>query len=235
MGSSVPTPRSPHPDSPSGSAASRHSWVPIRSLAPRHRGRILAHLLALDIRDRYLRFGHPAKDAQIERYVQALDFERDELFGIFNRKLELIAMAHLAYEEPGASGMPATRAEFGVSVLEKARGRGFGARLFDHAVMHARNRHIETLYIHALTENTAMLRIARNAGAEVVRDGSEAEAYLTLPPDTFATHVEALFEDQAAEVDYQFKRNARRLAELMETMAGMQARLLRQDGGRPRE
>ena len=70
------------------------SWVPIRSLAPRHRQRILTHLLALDRSDRYLRFGHPATDVQIEKYVASLDFERDEVFGIFNRRLQLIAVAH---------------------------------------------------------------------------------------------------------------------------------------------
>ena len=60
------------------------SWVPIRSLAPRHRQRILSHLLALEPSDRYLRFGHHATDVQIEKYVASLDFERDEVFGIFN-------------------------------------------------------------------------------------------------------------------------------------------------------
>src|SRR6266702_3333280 len=51
-------------------------------------------------------------------------------------------------------------AEFGVSVLKKARGRGYGSRLFDRAVMHARNEGVELLFIHALSENTAMLKIA---------------------------------------------------------------------------
>ena len=41
------------------------AWVPIRSLAPRHRPRIATHLLALDEHDRYLRFGYPASDSRI--------------------------------------------------------------------------------------------------------------------------------------------------------------------------
>ena len=99
-------------------AASKWAWVPIRSLGPRHRDRIAAHLPALDESDRYLRFGYPATDAQIAKYVDMLDFEHDEVFGIFNRRLELIAMAHLAH--PRCAGRVATRgamAEFGVSVL----------------------------------------------------------------------------------------------------------------------
>ena len=46
--------------------------VPIRSLAPRHRERIAAHLLALDEHDRYLRFGYAASEEQIRRYVELL-------------------------------------------------------------------------------------------------------------------------------------------------------------------
>ena len=69
------------------------SLVPIRSLGANHRARITRHLLALEPHDRYLRFGYQAQDIQIERYVDGLNFERDEIFGIYNRKLELIAMA----------------------------------------------------------------------------------------------------------------------------------------------
>ena len=68
-----------------------------------------------------------------------------------------------------------------MSVLAKARGRGFGHRLFEHAMLHARNRGVRTLVIYALSENTTMLRIARKAGAEIEREGAESQAQLTLP------------------------------------------------------
>jgi GNAT superfamily N-acetyltransferase len=180
----------------------------VRSLAARHRPRILAHLQALAPRDRYLRFGHAASDTQIGRYVDQIDFERDEVFGIFNRRLDLVAMAHLAYL--GAADQPSTAAEFGVSVQERARGRGWGARLFDRAVLHARNRHVDTLIIHALSENSAMLHIARAAGAKVENEGPDTTARLRLPPENFASHVEALVEHQVAEFDYGLKVHARR-------------------------
>jgi GNAT superfamily N-acetyltransferase len=194
------------------------SWVPIRSMAPRHRVRIAAHLTALNERDRYLRFGYAASDGQIAKYVDMLDFERDEVFGIFNRRLEIIAMAHVAYA-PAAQreGQPAM-AEFGVSVLPQARGRRYGARLFEHAVLHARNRGCESLFIHALSENAAMLRIARQAGATVERDGSESEAWLKLPPETLRTHMDELFAEHVAELDYQFKCHAHRVNEVLKTI-----------------
>jgi len=191
--------------------------VPIRSLGPGHRERITAHLLALDEHDRYLRFGYMANDEQITRYADGLNFERDEIFGIYNRKLELIAMAHLAF-----SVSPECRscAEFGVSVLKHARGRGYGARLFDRAVMHARNEGVELMFIHALSENKAMLKIAHNAGATVERDGSETEAHLRLPPATLDSRVSEIVETQFAEMDYKLKAQAK---QFWDFLGGLQA------------
>jgi ribosomal protein S18 acetylase RimI-like enzyme len=184
--------------------------VPIRSLGPRHRERIVAHLTALDEHSRYLRFGYAAQDAHINRYVDTIDFEHDEVFGIFNRRLDLIAMAHLCHREGNALRGRAAASEFGVSVLPKARRRGFGRRLFDHAMLHARNRGVKTIFIHALSENTAMLKLARDAGATVEREGSESEAWLKLPPDSFASHLDEVLGERAAELDYRLKEQARR-------------------------
>lgn len=218
-----PTSHSPAPASTEPASAATGSadgplrgrtWVPIRSLGPRHRERIVAHLVALDPRSRYLRFGHQASDAQIARYVDTLDFEHDEVFGIFNRRLELIAMAHLAYRQADAARGRAASAEFGVSVVPKARRRGFGRRLFEHSMLHARNRGVVSIFIHALSENIAMLRIARDAGATVERDGPECEAWLTLPPDSIASHLDEFWGERAAELDYRLKHHAHQMENL---------------------
>jgi len=189
----------------SGAAATVGAWVPIRSLSPRHRPRILAHLLSLQPEDRYLRFGYPATDEQIARYVTGLKFDRDEVFGVFNRRLALVAMAHLAYS---VDPQWATCAEFGVSVSSHQRGKGLGARLFKHAVMHARNQGVSLLFIHALSENVAMLKIARHAGAQVQRDGSESEAYLSLPEANLDSQLSGLVQEQLAQLDYGLKNQA---------------------------
>lgn len=186
--------------------------VPIRSIGPSHGGRIATHLLALSKQDRYLRFGFAASDEQIQRYVDGLNFERDDIFGIYNRKLELIAMAHVAFStDPELKSC----AEFGVSVLAHARGRGYGARLFDRAVMHARNEGVQMMFIHALSENTAMLRIASRAGAKIERDGSETEAYLTLQPADLDSRVSEMLEEQLAQVNYGLKAKARQFRNLL--------------------
>jgi RimJ/RimL family protein N-acetyltransferase len=180
---------------------------PIRKLGPRHRERIVGHLLALDEHDRYLRFGYLASDEQIRRYAQGLDFERDDIFGIYDKDLALVAMAHLAYSVDRSL---AACAEFGVSVLPTVRGQGYGQRLFERAMRHARNEGVALMFIHALTENVAMLKIARKAGATVEKDGSEARAYLRLPPATFDSRFTEMLEEQLAKGDYRLKVQARR-------------------------
>ncbi len=190
-------------------------WVPIRSLSPRHKPRIARHLRALPAQDRYLRFGYAATDEQIDRYVAGLNFARDEIFGVFNRRLELVAMAHLAYS---VDPQWATCAEFGVSVSPHQRGKGLGAKLFGHAVVHARNQGVSLLFIHALSENVAMLKIARHAGAAVQRDGSESEAYLSLPQATLDSQLSGLMQEQMAELDYQLKMQANQFRQWLATV-----------------
>jgi len=208
-------------------AAPATTGVPIRSIGPAHRERIAQHLLKLDTHDRYLRFGYSANDEQIRRYVAQINFERDELFGIFNRKLELIAMAHLAFSvDPQCLSC----AEFGVSVAKAARGRRYGSQLFERAVMHARNEGVTMLFIHALSENTAMLKIARSAGAIIERDGSESEAHLRLPPADFDSRVTELLNEQVARTNYHLKVQAKQfwsvLHRLQAIRQGVQQRLL---------
>jgi GNAT superfamily N-acetyltransferase len=191
--------------------AASPEWVPIRSLARRHKPRILSHLLALPENDRYLRFGYPATDEQIRRYVDGLDFKRDQIFGIFADDLTLAAFAQLAYTEAPQRKDRPPMVEFGVSVASASRGLGYGRRLFQHAVLHARNRGTDQLFIHALSENTAMLKIARQAGASIERDGSESEAWLKLPEDTLGTQVHEVIEEHAAEMHYRLQVQMQRV------------------------
>ena len=62
-------------DRPTTDSANHHAeaWVPIRTLAAKHRVEILAHLLALAPHDRYLRFGLATTGTRsIPRYTQRL-------------------------------------------------------------------------------------------------------------------------------------------------------------------
>ena len=81
-------------------------------------------------------------------------------------------------------------------------------------MLHARNRGVVSIFIHALSENTAMLKIARDAGATVHRDGSESEAWLALPPDSIASHLDEFLGERAAELDYRLKHHAHHVENL---------------------
>jgi RimJ/RimL family protein N-acetyltransferase len=100
--------------------------------------------------------------------------------------------------------------------------------LFERAVMHARNVGVRKLYVHVLSENAAMLAIARHAGATFVRDGAETEGYLVLPPATFNSHLTELVEEQLAQANYQIKVQAR---QFRNTLSNLQSAWLGTDVG----
>ena len=192
-----------------GPGRARPRWAPVRTLGARHRERVLAHLLALDDEDRQRRFGHLASDERIRHYALQIDFERDQVFGVFDRRLRLVAMVHLAYE--AAAAVDGGAVEFGISVLPQARGRGLGSLLFEHAATHARNRGRSTMLIHLARDNAAMLAIVRRSGATISFDGHEALARLALPADTLGSQIAELLGHQAAEFDYRIKLQVLRL------------------------
>lgn len=176
--------------------------IPIRPIGLEHQSELLSHFLQLDEHDRYLRFGYAISDAQIGIYVEGIQFARDEVFGVFNRKLELIGVAHIALS---CNPEQSCQAEFGVSVLAGGRGKGIGTRLFRRAAMFARNRGIDMLTMQCLTQNAAMMRIARRAGMEVRVEGCETEAYLVVPPHGAFHQWDEWVENITGQLDFAIK------------------------------
>ena len=183
-------------------------FVRISSLRPQDKTQIATHLLALPERDRYFRFGSAATDQQIQNYVATLNFERDHVYGIYNRQAALVAVAHVAqmiepYQAPLSFGLGYSQsAEFGVSVLPAYRNKGYGGRLFNRAVTHARNQGISQFHIQALTENSRMLHIAKKRGATLANFGSETEAHLLLPKADLDSRMSELVAEDFGNVDY---------------------------------
>ena len=200
----------------------RTDIIPIRQLSATFRPQLAIHLLKLDERDRYLRFGYAASDQQIRDYVDGIDYRRDDIYGIFNRKLRLIAMAHLAHMEDNG---PIKSAEFGVSVLKYARGRGYGSLLFERAATHAVNSGIDRLYIYALSENLAMLHIAQKAGAVIEHMGGESEAWVRLPEPTFRSLLAEALASHVGYVDYWLKAEARALLGAVSPLSELDRRI----------
>ena len=177
-----------------------------RELTPFERPKLAAHLIALDAEDRRLRFGLPVSDDTIRDYVARIDFGRDAVFGAFDDALELAGAAHLARAD--------RHAELGVSVLPAHRGRGIGGALLERAHTHARNWGIGTLFMHCLTENAAMMHLARKQGMRIAAASGEADAHLALPPASPASFAQALLAERVGLFDYALKAQfdaARRL------------------------
>lgn len=177
----------------------------VRELHPGHREKIRLHLLALSDADRSLRFGLPTSDDVINNYVAHIDFSNDSIFGVFDKRLNLIACAHLAY--PALKQASNRTAEFGVSVNTEGRGMGIGSALFKRAATHARNTNIEILYVHCLSRNKVMMHIAEKAGMEIEFSYGEADAYLKLAKPNNSSIVAEAVHAQAADIDYAVKKN----------------------------
>jgi GNAT superfamily N-acetyltransferase len=168
------------------------------------------HFLALGSDDRRLRFGIVLSDTAVRAYVTRMDFERDAAFAVLDDELDLLGAAHLAREKG--------HAELGVSVLPGHRGRGIGGALLARAHTHARNWGVRTLFMHCLTENRAIMHLARKQGMQIVAESGEADAKLLLPPADASSYLGAAFEQRVALFDHALKTqlaNARRLAEAL--------------------
>lgn len=189
------------------------SQVPIQELEEKHRPIILAHLLALETEDRRLRFSYPLGDAGIAKYVDKIDFQSDDLFGIFGVDDILVGLIHLCYLKPenGEPDDTPVGAEVGLSLRPEARGHGLGTLLFKRALRRARNHNIARLFIYTLQENDAMLAIARKLDMKVSTEGGQCEAHLVVKPATTYSAVTEFVDENLAEVDRLFKASLSQL------------------------
>jgi len=206
--------------------ASDKPMILVKELSPRARRHLLRHFLALQESDRLLRFGTKLSDELVTRYVEQLNFSRDTIFGVYDRKLRLLGAGHLAFApreatRVGAATIKASVAEFGVSVSAAARGMGVGTKLFERGAIHCRNADVDTLYMHCLSSNKVMMHIATKAGMEIHRDYGEADAYLKLKPANSVTVFQEAVEEQAAVLDYIVKANVRALFKWVTKVTGL--------------
>ena len=143
------------------------------------RATLVAHFLALPMKDRCLRFGGSLAPAVIAAYVDGIDFVRGAVFGVHDDRLALVGVAHVAIEDD--------LAELALSVLPMHRGRGVASELFKRAVAHARKRCITRLFMLFRLENAPIMRIAQRFGMRIVAGGGEARAHLKLQPASLSS------------------------------------------------
>jgi GNAT superfamily N-acetyltransferase len=188
------------------------SSIHVHRLTESARPKLLEHFLRLDPEDVRLRFGAPLGPEGITRYVERIDFDTDAVFGVYDDDLGLAAAAHVAF---GADG-----AELGISVLPTHRSRGIGSALFARAIEHARNRFVTRMYMHCLSENAAMMHIARKSGMKICVDTGEAEAFLKLAPADQASLSGELMGQRLALFDYALKTQAAAMKRIADSLGG---------------
>ena len=164
------------------------------------RGALEAHFLSLGAEDRRLRFGGPIADDGLRAYVAHIDFERDGVFAVQDDDLRLVAVVHVAFSDASA--------ELGLSVLPGERGEGLGNALLTRAVMHLRNRGSPEVLVHCLSENAAMMHLARKNGMRIISAGSESDARLASDPPTPHSQFAEWLQDNHASVVQSVRRNA---------------------------
>lgn len=159
-------------------------------LGDNDRSRLHRHFLQLDVTDRQLRFGVSLNDDAVISYVDNIDFERDEVYAIADDTQIILGAVHIAMAGP--------EAELGLSVGASARGVGIGNALFERAVMRLRNRCVREVLVRCLSQNAAMMHLARKHGMSIQFDGPDREARLELPPATSGTYMLEWLQDRQA-------------------------------------
>jgi GNAT superfamily N-acetyltransferase len=186
--------------------------IPVQRLGANAGSAYLEHLLALPPEDIRLRFGSAESADTITAYVRNIDFDRDEVFGVYGAGLVLVGGVHLAIN--GNEG------ELGVSVLPGQRGKGIGSALFARAAEHARNRGIRDMFMHCLAENASMIHIARRADMDVVIESGDADAHVALPPANLSSLGSEILADRVALYDFALKTHVETLRRVGVVLAG---------------
>lgn len=152
--------------------------IAINRLSESSRPTLAQHFLSLPMRDRNLRFGMALAPPAIAAYVDQIDLDRDAVFGVHDDCNVLVGVAHVAVQD--------NQAELALSVLPVHRRRGIASALLKRAIGLARSRRVAKLFMHFLTANVAIMRLAQKFRMDIVESGSDADAYLNLQLATAA-------------------------------------------------
>lgn len=151
-------------------------------------------LLRLGPDDRRRRFGTAMGDAAIAAHCGAVAEAGQDarVVGVFQDGA-LVAAAELWFSASPPGTQP--DCEIAVVVDPAWRGRGFGKRLLERAVLVARNRCARRLHMTCLLENRRMQQLARQFSHELRFEDGSAEAEVALPyPSPQSIWAEAALE-----------------------------------------
>lgn len=182
----------------------------VQRLGHAHAADILTHFGALPGEDLRLRFGAPVSCFALEKYVSGIDFSNDRVFGILGSESGLAAVAHLAVNHALDS------AELGLSVAPASRRCGYGEALLRRGSTHASSLGMRTIYMHCLSENTALMALARKTGFRIVVASGEVDATKQLDEAVAQSIAMDLLSDQIALVDSALRKHLQMLRSMAE-------------------
>ena len=174
-------------------------YVTVRQVLPHEYPKYRAHLKALDDQSKILRFGYPITDYVIDQLCDKFEAEpgNQVLFAIENRKLEFIAIGHIALD----GGM-----ELAFSVLKEHQGRGYGNLLMKRCIQYCRTHGILKGCMVCLTSNAAIRHLCKKYEISVVNDHGESLADIVLPPARIDTYISETIDNNLSALDYITKR-----------------------------
>lgn len=174
-------------------------YATVRRVLPHEYLKYRTHLKALDAESKTLRFGYPVTDYVIDQLCDK--FEADPanhvLFAIENRKLEFIAIGHIALED----GM-----ELAFSVLKKHQGRGYGNLLMKRCIQYCRTHSTLKGCMVCLSTNAAIRHLCRKYGITLENDQGETLASIALSPAGMDTYISEAIDNNLSALDYITKR-----------------------------
>lgn len=156
-------------------------------LFPEHTHRIVEHITNLEQHDRYLRFGYSASPDAINDYVNRtingtnIRTDANFWFGIVYKDV-LEATLHVAISGKAA--------EFAFTTSNHHRGKKLGQLLFARGYQLVTEFGIDRIFLACLSENKAMIHIARKFGLAVMTHGTDAEGTVNVQYPVSLKHIE---------------------------------------------
>lgn len=174
-------------------------YASVRRVLPHEYPKYRQHLKALDAESKTLRFGYPVTDYVIDQLCDQIeeDHSNHVLFAIENRKLEFIAIGHIAVEQ----GM-----ELAFSVLKKHQGKGFGNLLMRRCIQYCRTHGILKGCMVCLSSNATIRHLCKKYGISLENDQGETLASIELSPASMDTYISEAIDDNLSALDYITKR-----------------------------
>jgi GNAT superfamily N-acetyltransferase len=127
-----------------------------------------------------LYFGNPYSDYLIDKLVAKIVSEPSKHeFVVAEDHGRRVGVVHIA--------ISGSEVELGIIVLPEYRGKKIGSMLIEEAILWARNRNYNSLYMHCLSWNQPIRHLCKKHDLAMTNMYGESEVKVTLPPADLST------------------------------------------------